>query len=69
MTTVQPAGVTVSYFGAVLSDETIGSVRDAMARAAKVTPDRIQVSANEPGPGVDLSNGLPDLSELPHKHH
>lgn len=69
VTTVQPAGVTVSYFGAVLSDETIGSVRDAMARAAKVTPDRIQVSANEPGPGVDLSNGLPDLTELPHKHH
>jgi hypothetical protein len=69
VTTVQPAGVTVSYFGAVLSDETIGSVRDAMARAAKVTPDRIQVSANEPGPGVDLSNGLPDLAELPHTHH
>ena len=45
------------------------AVRGAMARAAKVSPDRIQVSANEPGPGVDLSNGLPDLTESPHKHH
>jgi hypothetical protein len=69
VTTVQPAGVTVSYFGAVLSDETIGTVRDAMGRAAKVAPDRIQVSANEPGPGVDLSNGVPDLTESPHGHH
>jgi hypothetical protein len=69
VTTVQPAGVTVSYFGAVLSDETIGSVRDAMGRAAQVAPDRIQVSANEPGPGVDLGNGVPDLTESPHGHH
>jgi hypothetical protein len=69
VTTVQPAGLTVSYFGAVLSDETIGSVRDAMARAAKVTPDRIQVEPNEPGPGVDLSDGVPDLTESSHQHH
>jgi hypothetical protein len=68
-TSVQPAGVTVSYFGAILSDPAIDTVKDAMARAAGVPPDRVQVSANEPGPGVDLSNGVPDLSDSPHHHH
>ena len=68
-TTVQPAGVTVRYFGAILSDPAITTARDAMARAAGVPADRVQVSANEPGPGVDLSNGVPDLSDAPHQHH
>ncbi|MEU4242040.1 hypothetical protein [Actinoplanes sp. NPDC026619] len=69
-TAVQPAGVTVKYFGAILSDPAIASVRDAMARAAGVPADRVQLTANEPGPGIDLSNGAPLLDdESPHHHH
>lgn len=69
VTTVQPAGVTVRYFGAILSDPAIASVRDAMGRAAGVPAERVQVSANEPGPGVDLSGGAPDLTaESSHRH-
>ncbi|WP_433297184.1 hypothetical protein ACQP2F_40345 [Actinoplanes sp. CA-030573] len=69
VTTVQPAGVTVRYFGAILSDPAIASVRDAMGRAAGVPAERVQVSANEPGPGIDLSGGGPDLTaESPHRH-
>ncbi|GAA2611989.1 hypothetical protein [Paractinoplanes durhamensis] len=68
-TAVQSAGVTVRYFGAILSDPAIAAVRDAMARAAQVPADRVQVTANEPGPGIDLSNGGPLLDdESPHHH-
>jgi hypothetical protein len=68
-TTVQPAGVTVRYFGAILSDPAIASVRDAMGRAAGVPADRVQVTASEAGPGVDLSGGAPDLDAVtPHRH-
>jgi|tagenome__1003787_1003787.scaffolds.fasta_scaffold20976160_3 hypothetical protein len=69
VTTVQPAGLTVRYFGALLSDESVGTVRAAMGRAAHVPADRVQVEATLPGPGVDLSQGLPDLSSGSHHHH
>lgn len=68
VTTVQPAGLTVRYFGALLSDGQVGAVRAAMARAAGTSADRVTVSANEPGPGVDLSTGLPDLDENTEHH-
>ncbi|MCU7723601.1 hypothetical protein ODJ79_07745 [Actinoplanes sp. KI2] len=69
-TTVQPAGVTVRYFGAILSDPAIASVRAAMGRAAGVPADRVQVTANEAGPGIDLSHGGPDLdADVPHHGH
>jgi len=68
-TKVQSAGVVVHYFGAVLSDATIATVRDAMGRAAKVPADRVTVSASLPGPGVDLSNGVPGLGDGPHGGH
>ncbi|GAA2534796.1 hypothetical protein Ahu01nite_099010 [Winogradskya humida] len=67
-TTVQRAGLTVRYFGAILSDGQVLAVREAMARAAHVTPERVGVEAGEPGPGVDLSNGTPDLEDAPHRH-
>ncbi|GIE93753.1 hypothetical protein [Paractinoplanes rishiriensis] len=66
---VQKAGVTVRYFGGVLSDATVEAVREAMGEAAQVPADRVQVSANLPGPGVDLSNGLPDLADTSSGHH
>lgn len=66
--TVQPAGITVRYFGAVLSDATIGDVRSALGRAARTDADRVVVAASEAGPGVDLSNGVPDLTERSHGH-
>lgn len=69
VTTVQPVGVTVRYFGAVLSDATIGAVRDAMARAAGVPAGRVLVAASEAGPGVDLSHGVPDLTGERPGHH
>jgi hypothetical protein len=68
-TEVQPSGVVVHYFGAVLSDATIATVRNAMGRAASVPADRVAVSASLAGPGVDLSNGVPDLAEGPHGGH
>ncbi|AEV88255.1 hypothetical protein ACWT_7245 [Actinoplanes sp. SE50] len=68
VTTVQPAGLTVRYFGALLSDGQIGAVRTAMARAAGTTADRVSVAASEPGAGVDLSGGLPDL-DAQAEHH
>jgi hypothetical protein len=61
-TEVQRAGVTVRYFGPIISDGQIAAVRESMARAANVTPDRVAVTASEAGDGVDLSNGAPDLS-------
>ena len=67
--TVQPAGLTVRYFGAVLSDGQIAAVRASMGRAAGVPAERVQVEANQPGPGVDLSHGVPSLVEAPHSGH
>lgn len=67
--TVQPAGITVRYFGAVLSDKTIKSVRAAMGGAAHVPGDRVQVSANLPGPGIELDYGVPDLLQHGGGHH
>ncbi len=67
---VQPAGLTVRYFGAVLSDGQIGAVREAMARASGTSADRVTVGANGTGPGVDLSAGVPDLDGEPeHSGH
>jgi len=68
-TSVQTAGLTVHYFGAILSDASVSAVRSAMARAAHVPASSVDVEAPEPGPGVDLSGGVPDLSEAPHHHH
>ncbi|MFI1989447.1 hypothetical protein [Actinoplanes sp. NPDC020271] len=68
VTAVQPAGLTVRYFGALLSDGQVAAVRAAMARAAGTSADRVTVSANEPGPGVDLSTGVPDLDENAEHH-
>jgi hypothetical protein len=68
-TTRQPAGLTVRYFGAVLSDTTIKSVRAALGGAAQVPGDRVQVSANLPGPGIELDYGPPNLFGNPHGHH
>ncbi len=68
VTTVQPAGLTVRYFGALLGDGQVAAVRAAMARSAGATPDRVTVTANEAGPGVDLSDGVPDLAESPEHH-
>ncbi|GGQ49899.1 hypothetical protein [Couchioplanes azureus] len=67
--TVQKSGLTVRYFGAVLSDGRILAVREALGRAAGVPAERVAVSANLPGPGVDLSQGLPNLVEGPRPHH
>ena len=69
-TSVQRSGVTVRYFGAILSDAAIEAVRDAMARAAKVPETQVQVSANEPFAGVELSGStaLTD-DESTHHHH
>jgi hypothetical protein len=68
VTDVQPDGVTVRYFGAVISDQTIAAVRESMGRAAGLPAGRVHVTANLPGPGVDLSHGVPDLSDKPHGH-
>ncbi|WIM95539.1 hypothetical protein ACTOB_007656 [Actinoplanes oblitus] len=68
VTTVQPAGLTVRYFGALLSDGRIGAVREAMARAAGTTADRVTVSATAPGAGVDLAGGVPEL-DTAGEHH
>ena len=66
--TVQESGLTVRYFGAVLSDGQIATVRAALGRAAKVPGERVAVEANLPGPGVDLSQGVPDLTGPAHHH-
>jgi hypothetical protein len=70
-TQVQQSGLTVRYFGAVISDGQVRAVREAMARAAHVTPARVAVEATSPGPGVDLSTGTPDLTDdlAGHHHH
>ncbi|MEV4642362.1 hypothetical protein AB0J80_33930 [Actinoplanes sp. NPDC049548] len=63
VSTVQESGLTVRYFGAILSDGQIQSVREALGRAANVAAERVSVSPNLPGPGVDLSQGAPNLTE------
>lgn len=68
-TKVQQAGLTVHYFGAVVSDSTIGTVRKEMGRAANVPAERILVEGTLPGPGVDLSNGVPSLRNGGHSGH
>ena len=68
-TTVQQAGLTVHYFGAVVSDATIGVVRTEMGRAANVPAERVLVEGTLPGPGVELSNGVPDLGAHAGGHH
>ncbi|MEV6636386.1 hypothetical protein AB0M54_37135 [Actinoplanes sp. NPDC051470] len=68
-TSVQKQGLAIRYFGAVLSDYSIGVVRDALGRAAGVPADRVQVSANRPGPGVDLSNGVNLVDNEATHHH
>jgi hypothetical protein len=70
-TTVQRSGLTVRYFGAIISDRQVQAVREAMARAAGVTPAQVAVEASMPGPGVDLSNGVPVLGDdlATHHHH
>ena len=69
-TEVQRSGLTVRYFGAIISDAQVRSVRESMARAAHVTADQVAVEASEPGAGVDLSNGAPNLTDdLAGQHH
>ena len=68
VTTAQPAGLTVGYFGAILSDGQVLAVREAMGRAAGVPAGQVSVEPNESGPGVNLSAGTPDLADAPHRH-
>lgn len=68
-TKVQQAGLTIHYFGAVVSDSTIDVVRTEMGRAANVPAERILVEGTLPGPGVELSNGVPDLGARSGGHH
>lgn len=71
VSTVQESGLTVRYFGAILSDGQVLAVREALGRAAGVAAERVSVSPNLPGPGVDLSQGAPNLTESAggHGHH
>ncbi|GGN54224.1 hypothetical protein GCM10010112_03790 [Actinoplanes lobatus] len=55
VTEVQPAGVTVRYFGAVLGDGQVAAVRESMGRAAGVPASQVHVTATEPGPGASGS--------------
>jgi hypothetical protein len=61
-TKVQQAGLTVHYFGAVVSDRTVDTVRAEIGRAARVPAERVVVEGTLPGPGVDLTNGVPNLN-------
>jgi hypothetical protein len=54
----QDAGLTVKYFGALLSDGQILAVREAMARSAQVAVDQVIVEPSIVGGGVDLSSDL-----------
>jgi hypothetical protein len=65
--TVQKAGLTVRYFGAIVSDGQILAVREAMARAAGVAVDRILVEPSSPGTGVDLATEN-TAEEASHQH-
>lgn len=67
-TTVQRSGVTVRYFGAILSDVSISSVRSAMGRAAGVPAAQVQIAANNPLAGVELDGGV-DLTDNEASHH
>lgn len=50
-----PAGVTVRYFGALLSDGQVLAVRESLARAANVPRAQVLVQPSSPGAGVELS--------------
>lgn len=54
--TTQRSGLTVTYFGAVVSDGQVVAVQESMARAAGVTPGQVFVAASSPGAGVDLAD-------------
>jgi hypothetical protein len=69
VTTAQHSGLTIRYFGAIISDGQVEAVRQALGRAAHVPADRVAVAANQPGPGVDLSHGIPDLTPRGGHHH
>jgi len=69
VTGVQRSGLTVRYFGAIISDEQVQAVRESMARAAHITPDQVAVEASSPGAGIDLSNGVPSLTDDPSESH
>lgn len=55
-TDTQRAGLTVRYFGALLSDGQVLAVREAMARAAQVSVDRVYVAPTTPTGGVRLAD-------------
>jgi hypothetical protein len=63
----QNAGLTVKYFGALLSDGQILAVRESMARSAKVAVDRVLVEPTRSGGGVDLRKEL-GPADLVHLH-
>lgn len=69
VTTAQRTGLTIRYFGAILSDGQVEAVRQALGHSARVPADRVAVAASLPGPGVDLSNGVPDLTPQGGHHH
>lgn len=62
----QKSGLTIGYFGALLSDGQVQSVRESMARAAHVAVDRVFVEASVPTGGVDVST---EPVEQPHSAH
>ncbi|MEU7903568.1 hypothetical protein [Actinoplanes sp. NPDC049118] len=68
-TTVQRSGLTIRYFGAIISDGQVEAVRQALGRSARVPADRVAVAASLPGPGEDLSHGIPDLTPKAGHHH
>jgi hypothetical protein len=63
----QNAGLTVRYFGALLSDGQILAVRESMARSAQVAVDRVLVEPTTSGGGVDLTREL-GPADLVHLH-
>jgi hypothetical protein len=63
---VSGVGLVVRYFGGLLSDDQVLSVRESMARAAGVTVDRVLVEPSSPGAGVDLSK---EPAQAAHTEH
>jgi hypothetical protein len=64
-TETQRAGLTVRYFGALLSDGQVLSVRESMARAAQTTPERVFVEPSTQTGGVRLA----DEATAPQQEH
>jgi hypothetical protein len=58
-TELQRRGLTVRYFGALLSDGQVQVVREAMGRAAQVAPERVFLEASTPTGGVRLADEAP----------